>query len=323
MRTYINARLMTAILLASLLSGCLNNPVVLRTLVESAREEMHLTETADSGVKILAADPGSNAFTSGEFSANWYSITIKITDSSGAAPTKSDVGPIALDYPETLSAVVALLSANDDFKTKLKAEADGGKLKITPTAGTTSIDGATIQLGSGDGRARAREIARIEDLKKQYEEFLGFHLGVGVGFSADLGGRSRVDEAEIVNGVVRVKQKSMAIPRILLETHYFITPDFNLFGLVPMGLWGVGPFIGIQASTEEIIDSFAGGLMVGLRRADLSQSLNVGIGAILDRNAKTLGGGFRDGQPPPAGESTVRFRENSRWALGFFVSVGF
>lgn len=142
-----------------------------------------------------------------------------------------------------------------------------------------------------------------------------FDFGVGLGVVLDPSG-DRVDDAELVNGVVRVNEDSNITIRPMLETHVFAFPlGDNLVA---------GPFLGVQLGSDQIIDSLGAGLMVGVRlgRND-DNSLNFGLGAVVDPGVKTLGDGISADQPLPTGETDVRFRRRSRIGILFMTSYGF
>lgn len=164
---------------------------------------------------------------------------------------------------------------------------------------------------------------RAEEAHAALESFKGLGFSLGLAVSIDFGGRQRVDDAENVNGTLRVKAKRSAQPRIMLEAHYLALPDYSFLGLVEKTKWGIGPFVGIQTNADEALLSYSTGVLLGFKPVETSGSaFNIGAGVILDPNAKFLGGGLRDGQAMAAGEE-VRFREDSRWGALFMVSFKF
>lgn len=118
-------------------------------------------------------------------------------------------------------------------------------------------------------------------------DFGGIKFGVGIAYTLDTGRFQRVREAELVNGVVRVKHSEQSSARIVLESHYLFTPfdssANNFMDSIGVGKnirgssdgmvsaktnWGIGPFVAIQPGTDNIIDSLGTGFMIGFRRAD-------------------------------------------------------
>jgi hypothetical protein len=97
--------------------------------------------------------------------------------------------------------------------------------------------------------------------------FGGLRFGAGLSVTFDTGSNERVESAEIVDGLVRVTEEKNVITRILLETHYFFPATSRAFlGIKEPGTWAWGPFVGVQSSTDDVIDAFAMGLMVGFRK---------------------------------------------------------
>ena len=84
---------------------------------------------------------------------------------------------------------------------------------------------------------------------------------------------------------------------------------------------GIGPFFGLAAANDTI-EAFALGVMFGWKEKtdDSAAGFSVGVGAVLDREVKTLAKGFTEGKPPPAGETAVVFEKRSKWSpLVFFT----
>jgi hypothetical protein len=95
------------------------------------------------------------------------------------------------------------------------------------------------------------------------QTFGGLTLGVGLALSENLQAQHRVTSATVVNGIVRVTQTNDASAGIVLESHYFFVPTrTSLFGLVPPGDWGHGPFVAIEAGSggNNVVTAFALGL---------------------------------------------------------------
>lgn len=156
-------------------------------------------------------------------------------------------------------------------------------------------------------------------------ELKGFKFGLGLTLTRDFPGRNRVAEAEVVNGTVRITKERDDIPRLMLETHYFFVHEAtSFFNLVKPRMWGWGPFVGIQSGSEEIIESFAFGFMIGLKRSEnSSKSFNIGLGVIVDPSVKVLGDGIKKDEPLPPGETQVRFKETGQWGFLFITSYSF
>lgn len=157
------------------------------------------------------------------------------------------------------------------------------------------------------------------------KEFAGTHFGIGLTITQnnqeDIA--DRVEDAQIINGIVRVTKERNQVLRLMLETHYFFTPNISFFNLTHAGTWGFGPFVGVQTGSDEIIDAIGGGMMIGFKRTGSNESFNIGIGYVIDNNVKVLGNGFSPDQPPPAGETEVRFKEKTQGGVLLLVSFAF
>ncbi len=180
------------------------------------------------------------------------------------------------------------------------------------------------------------------DAQAQNEgKFGGLSLGIGLSLTHDLGWNDRVSKASVVNGIVRVDEEKNDLARIMLEAHYFFTPDSS-FGLgnVPKGMWGHGPFVAIApGGDKKFIDAIGLGWMIGFRpysykdkdgnatsdpKTSGNWSWNIGIGFVVDANSKILGDGITANQPLPAGEFTnVRLKDISQGGLMLISSFSF
>lgn len=153
-------------------------------------------------------------------------------------------------------------------------------------------------------------------------DFKGLKLGVGLSLTLDTGSNDRVDDAEVVGGLVRVKDEENARARIMLESHYFFLPQRSFLG-VSANDWGIGPFVAIQPGENDIVQAAGAGLMIGFRRPDSSSSWNIGVGLVYDPNTKTLGDGIVANQPLPPGETTVRYKERAQKGVVILTSFSF
>lgn len=172
--------------------------------------------------------------------------------------------------------------------------------------------------------------------------FAGVKFGVGVSMTVDWGSRDRIGEAYLdAKNIVRVADKNNNPARVMLETHYFLTPcgrflfrqnacewRYDATGQTwkeaVMPDWGVGPFIALQpGGDEDVIDAIGMGLMVGFRRGDTSHSFNFGVGYVIDPNTKVLGSGIKEDMALPGGETEIRLTETSQSGLLFLASFSF
>lgn len=213
------------------------------------------------------------------------------------------------------------------------------------------------QENPGDVPAREPAIETpkedTDDVVIAGKKFTSARFGAGLSLTSDLHGDSRVDEAELVDGIVRIKKDSDVRARVMLETHVFAKgfkylpvieeddddaddgddePRISLrraesepeVARVPMV--GLGPFVAVQPGSEEIIDAVALGIMVGFRRTQSlkdSSSLNIGIGYVVDPDTQVLGEGIEPNKPLPGNETQIRFRHTSQGGILFLTSFSF
>ena len=183
-------------------------------------------------------------------------------------------------------------------------------------------------LGSDtDPEPAASEATKEQKAKEDQalREFAGLRLGVGLSFTVNVTDQDRIGEADVVNGIVRVKSETNNVARIMLETHYFITRNkCRAFGITLSDEpCGAGPFVAIQPGSQELIEAIGAGLMFGFRRAkDSSDSFNIGLGIICDPNVKVLGDGLVANEPLPEGDS-LRYKQTSAWGVLFISSFSF
>jgi hypothetical protein len=86
----------------------------------------------------------------------------------------------------------------------------------------------------------------------------------------------------------------------------------------------IGPFLGVQFSGDQLVDSLGTGMMVSIPTgASVPKRLNLGLGIVLDPNVRTLGNGIVEDKPLPSGETTIRYRNTGKFGLLFMASVGF
>lgn len=171
--------------------------------------------------------------------------------------------------------------------------------------------------------AEAKKVVKAAETADAKQKFGGIEFGVGISLTADIGSQDRVVKGSVVNGIVRADQTDNSKARIMLESHYFFTPEKRVFGLEP-NMWGVGPFVALRPGSDDIIDAIAFGGMIGFRRAeDSTSSFNIGIGLVIDPNVQILGEGITLNKPLPDGETDIRFRQTSQKGVLGMVSFSF
>lgn len=173
---------------------------------------------------------------------------------------------------------------------------------------------------------QARDVAQaiVEEQEKQgRQKFGGLEFGVGISFTLDVGKTDRIREAELVNGIVRVKDEDNGRARIMLESHYFFKPEATPFGL-EKGDFGWGPFMALQPGTDNIIEAVALGAMMGFRRPGAgSESFNLGLGVVVDPNTRVLGDAIIANEALPTGETAIRYKEEMQTGMLLLASFGF
>lgn len=149
-------------------------------------------------------------------------------------------------------------------------------------------------------------------------QFKGINFGIGIGVSSDFG-NNVVQKVELIQDTVRVTEKKSALPRVLLESHYFVlTPNEAKLG--------IGPFVAIQAGGSDLIEAMGAGVIVGWRRTTRriengqdkldDSSFNIGLGVVLDNKAQVIRDGLTENRVAPTGlQSTELTRETSQWGL--------
>ncbi len=214
----------------------------------------------------------------------------------------------------------------------LKTILDQGNLDASQKAALeNSLKDSQARL---DQMVSQPQLSDIRSLKEKADErFAGFNFGVALGVIIKAGKRDLVQEASLdANGIVRIDRDNNTTANLILESHYFFTPDLNFLGMKSVGPrdWGVGPFIAVQPGTENIIQSVGAGLMFGFKRSqiiapdlarDRGDSFNIGLGVMVNPNAKVLGDGITKNQPLPAGETSVRLRTTTE--MGWLVTFSY
>lgn len=145
--------------------------------------------------------------------------------------------------------------------------------------------------------------------KQSSTEFMGLTWGLGFGYS--FGEDDAIDDAVIVDGVVRVKSRKKDQPRAVLEFHRYFWCNKGRTQLDR----GCGPFFAVAATQDDALAGVGVGWMYGRKSTPGdSEGFSIGVGVILDAGIKDLAEGFKKDQPPPGTETTVRFEEKSRWS---------
>ncbi|GIW43388.1 MAG: hypothetical protein KatS3mg077_0670 [Candidatus Binatia bacterium] len=215
-------------------------------------------------------------------------------------------------------------------------------LDRTVEAGETLARAAEdLHRASRVARSRARRVAEGPTRRR-------WGAGLGLAFNVDIGGKTRVETARIVEDpqsgarVVRVERTRTEVPRAALEVHYLFPLDVENSGPSAKSPEGelprlatrarangasnlaLGPFVGVQFG-DDFVDAVGAGLMLGWRVGALvpADQLQIGIGYFADPNTRVLGDGFSENRPPPAGETQVRYKDVTKSGVMILMTYGF
>ncbi len=237
-----------------------------------------------------------------------------------------------------LEAAKSLAQATRELEAaRAEAEAAGRRVAIAERVAGVSPSTPSTNAAINALAEQVAGAIKAEEKKLKTQEFGGIEFGAGFSFTLDVGTNDRISDAELVNGIVRVKDENNGRARIMLESHYFFTPTLKFLNLenrapteengeiIDPGKkqFGIGPFFALQPGSDNIIEAIALGLMIGFRRGDTSESFNLGIGVVVDPNTKILGDGIVANQPLPAGETAIRFKEVMQTGVLVLASFSF
>jgi hypothetical protein len=151
------------------------------------------------------------------------------------------------------------------------------------------------------------------------KDFMGMSFGIGIGFSRS--SSNAVESAQIINNVVTVTSEKKQQARVFLESHYFLERWCNRDPARIKS--GCGPFMAIATSSNDIAGAGFGWMFGYKPDVDKPSGYSFGVGLMLDNKVKDLAAGFKAGEPPPAGATTVLTEEKARWSRVFFVTRTF
>ena len=199
----------------------------------------------------------------------------------------------------------------------LKEVAEAEKVASQALAATDPAKSVSAAVIAAKRLTLAETIADGGENAAAQNQFLGLNWGVGIGASQLFD--DAIEEASVVDGVVRVTKESRTEPRVLLEFHrFFFTREAGskLPGTNGKAIKsGHGPFVAVAAKANDVLAGIAAGWMWGWKDSRLPASddaFTVGLGLILDSEIKDLADGFEEGEPLPDGETSIRFEEKSR-----------
>lgn len=138
--------------------------------------------------------------------------------------------------------------------------------------------------------------------------------GIGLGVTINNGSQKSIDDAQIVNGVVRITRERQVTPRLMVEAHSYFNATSTF-----------GCFIALQTGGSQIIDAIGAGLLFTSKASDYSKlkCIHWGFGVSNVFNSRVLGDGLHENQPLPPGETQIRYKETNRVGVLLFVSTSF
>lgn len=153
------------------------------------------------------------------------------------------------------------------------------------------------------------------EAKPSKEESFWDTFGVGLAVTTNLGKERSIQEAQLVNGNVRITSERQVVPRLMLEKHWYLSNDWK-------GSYKPGLFIGASLlGDRQVMDAVAFGFLAGFKpNPGTTTTHNLGIGIALQPYSRVLGDGLSKNQPLPAGETQIRYKETNRTALIFFYT---
>jgi hypothetical protein len=160
------------------------------------------------------------------------------------------------------------------------------------------------------------KLLKERDELKSHLDMFGFNFGFGLMGSYYFGDK-RVDTASVVNNKVQIEKGDNKTLGVVFETH-------NTLWTLQKNKVYLGPFLGIQTTTVELLDSAILGIMIAFKyKNDEKGSFNIGLGFVYDPSVKVLADDFKVGEPIPTGESSIRTKEITQMGIGIIVSYGF
>lgn len=237
-----------------------------------------------------------------------------------APPTEPPAGPVDMPTdvgprPASVSQVVqqAPEPAPERESPKPSVPISAQTARETTTATTTASvappgeSTATTQPDRSRDE-RVREAAGSPWLLRN----LGF--GLGLGWTHNLGPR-RVESVTVVNRIVRIDNEQNDLVRFMPELHVWLDRWDEQ-------RWSWGPFLAL-APGSRVVDAVGFGVMLGYRPHHADRySFNLGVGGVLDLDARVLGDGLVANEPLPPRESSARTKQTTAAGLLVLFSVG-
>jgi hypothetical protein len=264
-------------------SVCLSALTLCSALADAAVSPQTLQEL-QSALSNKAAGAGTRAVTKGIDECSAVSKTI-------GSPTEryESIRSARKCLEQWSSTVTALYSAADT------------------RASSLAVDQQAIDAATNEKKSQ-------EKVEWGQKEFMGLSWAIGAGYAWGRG-PTRIKSAEVVNGLVRIKEDVTDQPRVVLEAHYFFPSNHRL---------GYGPFGSVQAGSNGSDPvSFGAGIALGWKDGNGPGGFVLGIGYDWSSGVQVLGDGLTANSPLPSGETQVRYKTRSAGSLLLFVSRRF
>jgi hypothetical protein len=252
-----------------------------------------------------------------------FTVTVNMAGSGSGTITSSLDGMKCL----TGSKSCTYTSSNNNDVT-LTARPDENSSFINWSGAEKCLDNKDCTVNMKQDQTITATFAVKNEVAQLQAKFAGLNLGIGLGAIYWVQNDVGVAEAVVSNGIVRVTKTNKSWAGVILETHYFFTPTWGDINKCDPGKsdcekFGFGPFIAVMPGTDNLIQSFGGGVMFALRRAKSSNSFNLGLGAMMNPNQQVLGDGIVENQPLASGESGIRYKTVTAWGYILICSFSF
>jgi len=151
------------------------------------------------------------------------------------------------------------------------------------------------------------------------------NFGIGLSVSANLGKERSIEEAQLVNGTVRVTSERQVTPRLMLERHWYLSEGWDTKhedGTLSNTKFRQGFFVGVSLlGDKKMMDAVSVGWLVGFKpNSNDKATHNLGLGIAVEPYSRVLGDGIEKNKPLPQGETSIRYKETNRTALIFFYT---
>jgi len=206
------------------------------------------------------------------------------------------------------------------------------------------------------------KINALEAKMKAGEKEFWTNWGVGLIANLSSGQKRPVKSARIVNNTVRIDYEEYFQAGLGLEVHKFLYGG-PLWSEESWGTFAsefaVGPYVSIMPGSNGIISSIGGGILFGFhgwRKENKAKSppaeakpaevkpaevepaeaksaeaksppskfsMNLGFGGYAAPNVQVLGDGFEENQPPPAGETQIRYKTVTQYGWQLLLSFSY